>query len=477
MGAARGQIRAQALADIIQARGRIELRLRQDAVNVFLDMVGCRLNQAELESLAAQFRSRGHNVVARSELADMALVNTCAVTRKAEGDSRQKARQIHAARADLHIVLTGCWATIAPAEAASLPGVVWVIPNSRKEQLLDQIGVGCQYGPTGSFFSRPREALPGARHRTRAFLKVQDGCDSHCAFCLARTARGRGRSRAIAQVVREAQAAQSAGVQEIVLTGLALASYRPDGPPRKGLSALLQALLLETDLPRIRLSSLEPWHVSPDLFDLWENPRLCPHLHLPLQSGCERTLRRMARAPTPEAFRELLGRARKAIPQVALTSEIIVGFPGETDEDFEESLDFVQDLGLARLHVFPFSSRPATVASQLESPVSEPEKRARARCARQVAAESSARFRSQFIGQEVPVLWESAPRPSLGGWRWRGLTGNSLRVEAVSAESLVNRIRPVRLVSLTADGLFGEFRADPGPTPGDCHAPMKGRKG
>ena len=204
-------------------------------MNVFLDMVGCRLNQAEIEKLAAQFRSRGHKVVAQPQLADLAVINTCSVTQKAEGDSRQKVRQIHSARAETRIVLTGCWATVAPGEAASSPGVAWVIPNNQKESFLDQIGVGSGSDQARDLNSLLREPLPGARHRTRAFLKIQDGCDSRCTFCLARVARGPSRSRPIPEVVGEAQAAQSAGVQEIVLTGVALASYGHERADRKGL--------------------------------------------------------------------------------------------------------------------------------------------------------------------------------------------------------------------------------------------------
>ncbi|MGA2111494.1 MAG: tRNA (N(6)-L-threonylcarbamoyladenosine(37)-C(2))-methylthiotransferase MtaB [Anaerolineales bacterium] len=428
-------------------------------MNVLLDMVGCRLNQAEIEKLAAQFRSRGHEVVAQPQLADLAVINTCSVTREAEGDSRQKVRQIHSARADARIVLTGCWATVAPREAASLPGVAWVIPNERKDGLLDHIGMGSRPADPVGTDSPLREPLPGTRHRTRAFLKIQDGCDSHCAFCLARQARGSNRSRPLAAIVREAQAAQSAGVQEIVLTGLALASYGRGSEDQNGLRTLLVSLLSETDLPRIRLSSLEPWHVSPDLFDLWKNSRLCPHLHLPLQSGCARTLQRMGRPTTPTAFRELVMRARSAIPDVGLTSEIIVGFPGETEEDFEQSLGFIQSLGFARLHVFPFSPRPATSASRMDCQIPEADKRRRAARVRQVAEASSLEFRSQFIGREVQALWESSPHLGPGGWRWRGLTGNFLRVEAISQQPLVNRITRVRLVSFTTEGLFGQLLA------------------
>lgn len=428
-------------------------------MNVFLDMVGCRLNQAEIEKLAAQFRSRGHKVVAQPQLADLAVINTCSVTQEAEGDSRQKVRQIHSARAGTRIVLTGCWATVAPREAASLPGVAWVIPNHQKESFLDRIGVGSESNQPRDLDSLLREPLPGARHRTRAFLKIQDGCDSHCTFCLARVARGPSRSRPIREVVREAQAAQSAGVHEIVLTGVALASYGHERGERNGLRNLLQFLLSETDLPRIRLSSLEPWHVSPELFALWENQRLCPHLHLPLQSGCGRTLRRMGRPTTPAAFQELVAQARGAIPEVGLTSEIIVGFPGEEEEDFEESLDFVRSIGFARLHVFPFSPRPATAAWRMDAPVHEAQKRRRGARARQVAEEGSLQFRSRFIGREVRALWESSPHPGPEGWHWKGLTGNFLRVEVISRQTLVNRITRARLVALTPDGLLGELLA------------------
>jgi threonylcarbamoyladenosine tRNA methylthiotransferase MtaB len=279
-------------------------------MKVYLDSIGCRLNQSEIESIACQFRIAGHEIVAKAEMADLAVVNTCAVTNEAASDSRGKIRQI--ARAGVgQIIPTGCWTTLQPREAAVLPNVACVVSNDRKDYLVQDI-----LFPTQEKFDvepLARLPLPGLRKRTRAFIKVQDGCDNHCTFCITTVARGRSRSRSVAEVIQDVRYALRGGTKEIVLTGVHLGAWGQDfdGHLRK----LIAAILRITDIPRMRLSSLEPWDLNADFFSLWEDKRLMPHLHLPLQSGCSATLRRMARKTTPSSFRELVSVVCGVIPR------------------------------------------------------------------------------------------------------------------------------------------------------------------
>ncbi|MGE5222190.1 MAG: MiaB/RimO family radical SAM methylthiotransferase, partial [Omnitrophica WOR_2 bacterium] len=300
-------------------------------MKVYLDTVGCRLNQSEIETFARQFRLAGHTLVPAAEEADLVVINTCAVTSEAASDSRQKIRQ--AARAGAQqIVATGCWATLNPQGAAALPGVSRVVTNDQKDRLVpDLLQV-----PSQVFELEPieREPIPGDRRRTRAFIKVQDGCNNRCTFCVTTIARGKGRSRTIPEILADIRPAIRGNAQEVVLTGVHLGSWGHDFQERQSLRRLVNAILEETDVPRLRLSSLEPWDLDEAFFSLFKNTRLCPHLHLPLQSGCAATLRRMARKTTPDAFYRLVEAARAAAPDIAITTDIITGFPGEDENEF-----------------------------------------------------------------------------------------------------------------------------------------------
>ena len=256
--------------------------------------------------------------------------------------------------------MTGCWASLEPQAAAALPRVSNVVINQRKDNLVRDL-----LAPDRPLFDAEplaRTPLPGLRQRTRAFIKVQDGCDNRCTFCITTIARGRSRSRPIADVCRDIDAALAGGAREIVLTGVHLGAWGKD--LGMDLRRLVHAVLSRTDVPRLRLSSLEPWDLDREFFDLWEDPRLCPHLHLPLQSGCAATLRRMARRTTPRSFRLLLEAARDLIPEVAITTDVIAGFPGETEAEFEESLAFVREMEFAGGHAFTYSPRPGTAAAR-----------------------------------------------------------------------------------------------------------------
>ncbi len=427
-------------------------------MKVYLDTVGCRLNQAEIERMAREFRAAGHTLVAAPGEADLVVLNTCAVTQAAVADSRQKARQ--AARAGARaVVLTGCWATLEPQAAAALPAVTQVVPNPQKDHLVPQV-LGL---PPQAFDLEPiaREPLPGARLRTRAFIKVQDGCDNRCTFCVTTIARGPGRSRPVAEVLADVRAALRGGAQEVVLTGVHLGSWGQDLTPPRTLRHLVQAVLRETEVPRLRLSSLEPWDLDEAFFSLWEDPRLARHLHLPLQSGSAATLRRMARKITPEAFARLVETARRLIPDVAITTDVIVGFPGETEAEFAESLAFVREMAFAGGHVFTYSERPGTAAARMPNPVPHAVRKARNAQMRAVLEESARRYRQRFVGQTLTVLWESAAALGPQGWTLQGITDNYLRVRATAPRNLWNRLTPVRLLRVQDGLLEGQLAAVP----------------
>jgi threonylcarbamoyladenosine tRNA methylthiotransferase MtaB len=427
-------------------------------MKIYLDTIGCRLNQSEIESMARQFRAAGHEIVASPEQGDIAVVNTCAVTNDAASVSRSKIRQIGRAGVQA-IVATGCWATLQPKEAASLPNILRVIPNAQKDELVPQT----LDLPLSMFDLEPilRQPLPGLHRRTRAFIKVQDGCDNHCTFCITTVARGEGRSRPVADVILDIQSALDGGAKEIVLTGVHLGSWGYDlsSALKTGfgshLKDLIQVILNETDTPRLRLSSLEPWDLNAEFFSLWENARLMPHLHLPLQSGCESTLRRMARKTTPESFRELVGAARQVMPDVAITTDIIAGFPGETEDEFAESLAFVREMNFAGGHVFTYSPRPGTGAAKMRGQVRPELRKNRNHVLRQALDESETSYRQEFVGQTMSVLWESTSEMGEWGWQMEGLTGNYLRVKSFAPSPRWNELDEVRIQHSGMDGLKG----------------------
>ncbi|HEU0294397.1 MAG TPA: tRNA (N(6)-L-threonylcarbamoyladenosine(37)-C(2))-methylthiotransferase MtaB [Anaerolineales bacterium] len=425
-------------------------------MKIYLDTIGCRLNQSEIETMARQFRAAGHEIVAAAEHADMAVVNTCAVTNEAASDSRGKIR--HIARAGVgEIIATGCWTTLQPKEAAALPNVLHVVPNSRKEGLVAET----LRLPPSTFNRQPfdieplsRQPLPGLHRRTRAFIKVQDGCDNQCTFCITTVARGESRSRPIADVILDIQSARAGGTKEIVLTGVHLGSWGYDFSMH--LKDLIKAILRETDTPRLRLSSLEPWDLDAGFFSLWNDKRLMPHLHLPLQSGSASTLKRMARKTTPESFRGLVAAARGLIPDVAITTDIIAGFPGETEAEFAETLDFVREMNFAGGHVFTYSARPGTGAARMKGQVKTGLRKTRNHVLHDALEESANSYRQKFTGRKMSVLWESTSEMGEWGWQMEGYTENYLRVRAFAPSPRWNELNDVMLIDMTDSTIKGE---------------------
>ena len=424
-------------------------------MKIFFDMIGCRLNQAEIESMARQFREAGHEIVASATEADLAVINTCTVTAQAAADSRAAIRRAN--RLGLEdVVVTGCWATLEPDKAAGLPGVRKIVPNDQKERLaVDLLGL-----PQEFFDLEPlaRQPLPGLHARTRAFIKVQDGCDNACTFCITTLARGASRSRTVEQILADIESAVEGGAKEIVLTGVQLGAWGLDFPTPQRLANLIATLLDQISMRRLRLSSLEPWDLEADFFSLWQDERLCRHLHLPLQSGSETVLKRMRRKTTPGSFAAVVQAARVAIPEVAITTDVIVGFLGETEAEFRESLEFIKSMNFAGGHVFTFSARPGTPAARMKAQVRHEIRKERNAILQSVFREAARNYRQHFIGRELPVLWESTDQLSENGWQMEGLTDNYMRVKAVAPEPRWNRLDRVELIENESDGIRGSIK-------------------
>ncbi len=462
-------------------------------VRVYLATLGCKLNESELEAWARQFARAGHQVVAEVRAADVCILNTCAITHVAARKSRQLARQLARVNPRARLVLTGCYATLAPEQMRAFGNPTLVVPNAEKERLVERISdFGCE--PPSAYPAvrrsptvlddecaaspgldaevetqvaggEPQFVLSALGHsphfRTRAFVKIQDGCNMSCAYCVIPLARGRERSRPLDEIVAEVRARVDAGYNEIVLTGVQISAYRSPN-----LREVIRALLAQTAVPRLRLSSVAPWDMDASLLDLFDEARVCRHLHLSLQSGSDAVLRRMRRPYTTAQFARAVNRAREKIPDIGITTDVIVGFPGESDAEFAESLAFVERMRFARVHVFPYSLRAGTAAATMPAQVPERMKAARARQMQVVASASARAFAQRFVGRTMEVLWETQEltadgrAPKVDKWRrgwWSGYTDNYIRVIAPSDADWSNRIAPARLVAVTDDGVVANF--------------------
>jgi threonylcarbamoyladenosine tRNA methylthiotransferase MtaB len=414
-------------------------------MRVNLQMLGCRLNEAELQGWARDFTAAGHEVVPVPTGADLVVFNTCAVTREAARKSRQQIRRARRQSPGARLVVTGCYGTLQPDEAAALLGVDRVVGNRDKDRLVDLLD------PRPPRNARPQVvAGPAARNRDRAFVKVQDGCRYRCAYCVVTLARGEERSRPVADVVAEIAALHAGGVNEVVLTGVHVGGYGED--LGESLAGLVVTLLRDTGVPRLRLASLEPWALPESFFELFTDPRLMPHLHLPLQSGSDAVLRRMARRCRREDFLALVARARAAVPGINLTTDIIAGFPGESDDDWRRTVDLVEEVAFGDLHVFPFSPQPGTRAAAMPDPVPAPARDARASELLEVGARLRRNTLERQVGRCVPVLLEGGAGGQSGAVG--GYTPDYLRVVLDRPLDTRSRgaIRPVRLTGVTGAG-------------------------
>jgi len=451
--------------------------------------LGCKLNQADSQALARELLAHGCQVIDRAAPADAVIINACSVTHVADRKSRHLVRLARRLAPEATIVLTGCYEQDGGHDLGQRLGADWLVANADKPAIAQRLLRRWQ--EQGRLGAGLTAIQPGDGLRTRASIKIQEGCNEVCAFCIVPRTRGRETSVPIREVVAQVLARQAEGVKEVVLTGTQVGNYGRDLGLAQDPRDLLAALLAETTVPRLRLSSLQAQDISEDLLHLWQNRRLCRHFHLPLQSGSDRILAAMRRRYTVDQFRRAVALIRRRLPDVAITTDVIVGFPGERDEDFQRTHDLCQELAFAAIHVFPYSRRPGTVAALAKEQVPHAVKRQRLERMLTLARTSADAFRARFRGRTMEVLWEDAKTRQDGqAALWRGLTDNYLRVytcaENGSASGcrpgfdLTNRLLPARLGEPLGDGLWGELQpaADPLPVeagPGEPGCRQAGR--
>ncbi len=390
-----------------------------------MENFGCRATQADGAALERQFRERGLEPAASREQAQYVVLNTCTVTASADQDARAAIRRIHRQNPNCQIVVTGCYAQRAPQELAALPGVAQVIGNSHKDELVsialrgtaslvnDQPpGTDGQASIFVSDIFAHTELLAAlvfdaANERTRPNLKVQDGCDQRCSFCVIPYVRGQSRSLPLSRILTEVNALVDTGYREVVISGINLGRWGRDLPPalRLRFEDLLRAILDHTPLEKLRISSVEPMDWSDQFIRLVaESPRIARHAHVPMQSGSDRILRKMHRKYRPWHYREKIEKIRAAMPTAAIGADVMVGFPGESDADFEETRGMIEALPFTYLHVFTYSARPGTPAAEMRNQVPVQLARERNRILRELAARKKLEFMQSFIGQSIEVI-------------------------------------------------------------------------
>lgn len=402
----------------------------------FVQNFGCRAAQADGAALEGQLVARGYSPATDRAAADLVVLNTCTVTAAADEDARSAIRRVHRENPSARILVTGCYAQRAPEEIAAIRGVSWVVGNSHKTQIADLVQIA-NPGSDGhaavpyhgaihvgdifaqrDFLSTPVEDAAG--DRTRPNLKIQDGCNNRCSFCVIPFVRGRSRSAPAGQIVEQVRGL-AVRYREVALSGINLGRWGREPGSNMRLAGLIRLLLAETDIARLRLSSVEPMDFSDELLSLMaESPRLAPHVHAPLQSGCDRTLRRMHRKYRPRHYADRVLKARALMPDAAIGADVMVGFPGETDADFEESRAFIASLPFTYLHVFTYSERPGTPAACDSAVVPMPVRKERNRILRELGEAKNLAFRESMVGRTL-----SAVTLHGGG----ALTANFLKVE------------------------------------------------
>ena len=417
-------------------------------IRVAFDTLGCKLNQAETEALTEKFMKSGYRIVNTEEEFDIYILNTCTVTHIADRKARHLLRMAHRRNPNAVLVAAGCYVEHAANDLLKIEGVKLAVGNKEKmnlPQLLKESGL---VAADGYDFSAGYHC---DNQRTRSFIRIQDGCNNFCSYCIVPYVRGREKSVPTEQVVTEINDKVSHGFKEVVLTGTEIGSYNYDG---LNLNELIDIILKETSIERLRLSSLQPQEVTPSLISLWKDKRLCPHFHLSLQSGSDSVLKRMRRLYTTDDYANAVSLIRSVAGDAAITTDIIAGFPGESDDEFSESYNFCKKMGFARIHVFSYSKRRGTAANIMPNQISPQVKKKRSDLMLALAEESASVFYSSFIGKKLEVLWEQE-----NNGNWNGYSGNYIKVFAESARDLTNVITEVSVTSLYVGGVWGEIRS------------------
>ena len=423
-----------------------------------ISTLGCKVNQYETQAIETILQQRGHQRAADGELADAVIVNTCAVTAESGRKSRQTIRRLRDENPGAVIAVCGCYSQLSPQEVEKL-GAAVIFGSADRESLAEAVERAVLTGEgrlsvDEPFKRRELERLPAGAvdGRTRAMLKIQDGCVNFCSYCIIPYTRGRLRSLPIAEAVAETERIAAQGYRELVLTGIEVASYGLDLPEKPGLADAVCAVAGAAGDMRIRLGSLEPTVITEDFCRaLTDTGKLCRHFHLSLQSGCDRTLKAMNRKYDTAGFYTAVTLLREHFHGCALTGDLIVGFPGETEEDHRQTLAFIERCGFAALHVFPYSRRPGTPADELPGQLSSALKARRAHEAQQTADRLRRELLERCLGQTLPVLFET-----IEDGRWQGHSDTYLTVSA-AGESLRGRVADVLITALDGDTLLGEI--------------------
>jgi threonylcarbamoyladenosine tRNA methylthiotransferase MtaB len=432
--------------------------------------LGCKVNQHESDTLTAALEVCGWQAVTKGQTADVCVVNTCTVTQRASMQSRQLIRQLQRAHPGARMVVTGCYAQIAPGEITAIQGVHTIVPQSRKGDLPQMIvaaveslanATDASLAKALSEESWAETTLTASGKRTRPFLKIQDGCNSFCTYCIVPHARGRSRSMTPERVLTHLAHLGHMGYREVVLTGIHLGAYGLDLQPSTHLSALMEAIDAKRPADRVRLSSIEPNELTDAMIDqVAASDAFCPHFHLPLQSGDDTILKRMGRLYTRDDFRRRVAATKQRLPHAAIGADVLVGFPGESDVAFANTVALIAQLPLSYLHVFPFSARPGTPAAKFPDQVPSDVVKARTAEIRALGAAKKKAFMRQAVGRQFAVLIEQRRDPLSG--HLKGLTGNYLSVLVEGDDAHMNTIVPVKLVDLhDSDQMAGHIAASP----------------
>lgn len=434
------------------------------AKRVAVFTLGCKTNQYESEAIASTFRHNGYESVPFEEQADVYIINTCTVTHLGDRKSRQIIRRAVKKNPEAVIAVTGCYAQTSPAEVLQIPGVDLIVGTRDREKIVDLVEQASMSPvPVNAvkdiLTHHSFEELPilDYENRTRAFVKIQEGCNNFCSYCVIPYARGPLRSREPEKVLSEVKKLVDEGFGEIVLTGIHIGAYGAGLDEKMDLAALVVKVALIPGLKRLRLGSVEPLDITPRLIKaIAEIRTVCRHLHIPLQSGDDHVLRRMKRKYNSFEFSRMVGAIRGQIPELAVTTDIIVGFPGETDEEFENTFDFVKDIGFSKTHVFKYSPRKGTPAAGYSNQVPAEVKDVRSKRLIALDRENQRKFASRFIGESVEVLAEQLVDKDRDVWE--GLTDNYLKVLFKSDENLQGEFVEVRTVKLKGTSLLAKTK-------------------
>lgn len=423
--------------------------------------LGCKVNQYESEAMGELFEKRGYTVVGEDEPADIVIINSCTVTAESNRKTRQTVRKARRKNSQAVIVLTGCMAQAFPDEAAKIVEADIVVGNKNEDKIPDLCERFIAERKAMHIFEEHETGekitdftVTGFSEHTRSYIKIEDGCNRFCSYCIIPYARGRVRSKSVGAIAAEAEGLSRSGYKEIVLVGINLSAYGQD--TGAGLCDAVLAAASPEGIERVRLGSLECDQISDDaLLKLSECKEFCPQFHLSLQSGCDRTLREMNRKYDTAFYRDLVERIRRIFPDASITTDIMVGFPGESDEDFKESCDFVRETGFARSHVFIYSEREGTPAARRHDAVDKSVRAERAHIMGDICRQCERNFLKAQCGKTEKVLFET----EIDGY-WEGYTGNYTRVKAKSAGDLEGKILPVVLTAANEDYCIGELRGE-----------------